>query len=114
MRKAAAEQGADLERYSGLKPEAVLEQRQAAWEERLQALATAAKIDLGGVAAPKSHPDKALLAAAMKQSGSVSNRWLAQRLAMGQPASASQFARRWMLRPAGRARTDALLSRVKA
>ena len=69
------------------------------------------EIDLKKLPAPKSHPDKALLAAAMKRSASVSNAWLAERLAMGQPASASQFARRWMLREDGRAAVETLVGR---
>lgn len=113
MKSAAAEQGADLERFEGLEPEAVRQEREELWEERLQALARHAKIELQELPAAKSHASKALLAAAMKASSSVSNAWLAQRLGMGQPASASQFARRWMLNPDGKAATGALLSRVK-
>ncbi len=115
MREEAAKKGADLEgeRFGGLEPDEVRAERSLVWEERLQALARAAKIDLTKLPAPKSHPDKALLAAAMKQSTSVANGWLAARLQMGAPASASQFARRWLLRAEGRAATQALLSRVK-
>ena len=51
--------------------------------------------------------------AAMKQSSSVSNVWLAERLGMGKPASASQFARRFLLSQNGKVRVDTLLSRVK-
>jgi hypothetical protein len=49
----------------------------------------------------------------MKRSTSVANGWLAARLAMGEPASASQFARRWLLTAAGEQATEDLLSRVK-
>jgi hypothetical protein len=49
----------------------------------------------------------------MKRSTSAANAWLAERLAMGEPASASQFARRWLLTEPGRAATERLLSRVK-
>jgi hypothetical protein len=51
---------------------------------------------------------KSQLAAAMKARCPVSNAWLADRLAMGQPASASQFARRWML-DSNRKRSDRAL-----
>ena len=115
MRGKAAERGADLEgvRFGGLEPEELLAERTAAWEERLQALARAAKIDLEKLSEKKSHPDKSLLASALKQSCSASNGWLSARLDMGQPASASQFARRWLLSPSGHKATSALLSRVK-
>ncbi|MSU51291.1 MAG: hypothetical protein EXS37_19755 [Opitutus sp.] len=89
------------------------QEREEQWEERLQAFARRSKIDLQTLPTAKSHPSKTLLAAAMKASSSVSNRWLAGRLAMGKAASASQFARRRMLAPKGRAETEALLSRVK-
>ncbi len=110
MKRAAAEAGADLERFSGLAPEEVRHERHKQWEERLNTLAQAANIDLRTLPAQKSHPDKAKLAAAMKASSSVSNAWLAARLNMGKPASASQFARRWMLDPERRAAVMALVS----
>ena len=115
MRKEAAGKGVDLEgeRFGGLEPEELMSERALVWEERLQVLAKAAKIDLGKLPAPKSHSDKALLAAAMKRSTSVANGWLAARLEMGAPASASQFARRLLLTEAGARGVTALLSRVK-
>ena len=113
MKIAAAEKGADLERFAGLEPAMVRHERSEAWEERLQNLARAAKINLNTLPSPKSHPSKARLAAAMKASCSVSNAWLARRLDMGKPASASQFARRWMLDADRRAEAEQLLSRVK-
>ena len=85
------------------------EARAELWEEQLLILARRAKIDLQQLPAPKSHPDKALLAAAMKRSTSVANAWLAERLAMGQPASASQFARRWLLRAEGRTAVEKIV-----
>jgi REP element-mobilizing transposase RayT len=115
MRQEAAQRGADLERarFAGLEPDEVQAERAAAWEEQLLAFAKAAKIKLETLPAQKSHPNKALLAAALKQSTSVSNGWLAHRLQMGRPASASQFARRWLLTVTGRKATEQLLSRVK-
>lgn len=112
MRAAVAQQ-AEGERFRGLEPAVVREEREAQWEEQLQALAGAAKIDLGKLSPKKSDAGKAMLAAAMKRSCSVSNGWLARRLGMGQPASASQFARRFMLDARAVARVEALLSRVK-
>jgi len=113
MRKVLVERGAAVERFGGLEPAEVQAERSHAWEEQLQVLARRAKITLSALPSAKSHPNKAMLAAAMKASHSVSNRWLAERLAMGQPASASQFARRWMLDPTRRTAVSALLSRVK-
>jgi hypothetical protein len=63
--------------------------------ERLVTLAKAAKIALTKLPGQRSHPDEVLLAA--------------ERLAMGQPASASQFVRRLLLREEGRARVAKLL-----
>lgn len=88
-------------------------ERVARWEERLRVLAQEAEINLETLPLQKSHPAKALLAAALKQSTSVSNGWLSERLGLGPPATASQFARRWLLTPAGRKATGQLLSRVK-
>ncbi len=101
------------ERFAGLEPATVRAERAASWEKRLVAFATAGKIDLTKLGRQKSHPDKVQLAAAMKQSSSVSNRWLATRLGMGQPASASQFVRRHLLTKEGQAASTSLLSRVK-
>lgn len=99
MRAEARERGASLDRvrFEGLEKEEVLAEREAIWEEKLQRSALVAKVDLQKLPARKSAPEKVLLAAVMKHCTSVSNGWLARRLEMGQPASASQFARRWML-----------------
>src|SRR4051812_8879307 len=48
---------------------------------------------------PPSADEKALLAAAVKKSCSVSKGWVAERLQMGQAAPVSQFARRWQTQP---------------
>jgi REP element-mobilizing transposase RayT len=113
LREEMVIRGMQLNRFAGVEPEHVREERSLHWEERLQALAKAANVDLVQLPAKKSHPDKVRLATALKQSTSVPNAWLAQRLGMGQPASASQFVRRWQLREEGRAATAALLSKVK-
>lgn len=113
LRKQAAARGAELERFVGLAPEEAKAERHEAWEETLQRLARAAKIDLEKLPAKKSAEPKALLAAAMKRATSVSNAWLAERLAMGEPASASQFARRLMLTEDGPGKVTELVERVR-
>lgn len=100
-------------RHVGLGPQEIRAEREQIWDEQLQAYARAAKIDLADLAPQKSHPDKTLLAAAMKQRSSVSNGWLAERLGMGEPASASQFVRRRMLDKPGRIEVEQLLARVR-
>ncbi len=113
LRQEMVTRGLQLNRFAGVEPDHLREERSRQWEESLQALAKAAKVNLAQLPPRKSHPDKVRLAAALKQGTSVSNAWLAQRLGMGQPASASQFIRRWQLREAGRKATAALLSKVK-
>ncbi len=116
MRKEAAQLGAKWKRSqtTGRKPVVGLAERAVTWEKQLLRLAKAAKINLNTLPKKKSHEDKMLLAAALKQSTSVSNRWVSERLQMGVPASASQFARRWQLEAAGRKATEQLLVKVKA
>ena len=116
MRKEAAQLGVKWKRshMTGRKPIAGLAERALTWEKQLQRLAKAVKINLNKLPKKKSHEDKMLLAAALKLSTSVSNRWVSERLQMGAPASASQFARRWQLTPAGRKATEQLLAKMKA
>ena len=97
MQQDAAQRGTDLDRdrFGGLVPDAVQAEREAVCEERLVSLAQEAKINLATLPAKKSHPNKALLVAALKQSTSVANGWISQRLQMGPPASAGKFACRW-------------------
>ena len=61
----------------------------------LQKLAASIAIDLTGLPAQKSAPEKLQLASALKQLTSVSNRWLAQRLQMGAPTGVSSFLHRF-------------------
>lgn len=109
----AKRRGVELEqqRISGLTASEVKGERFALWEERLVAFADLAKVDLKKLEPKKSHPDKVLLAAAMKRTTSVSNPWLATRLDMGKPASASQFIRRYLLEESGSRAVDSLLSK---
>jgi putative transposase len=115
MKREARERGAALEsgRFEGIEPESLRGEKMQAWEDRLQALGHAAKIDLKRLGEKKSDPAKVLLAAAMKQSSSASNGWLSERLAMGKPASVSQFARRLVLTDKGARAVRRLLSQVK-
>jgi REP element-mobilizing transposase RayT len=68
------------------------------WEEKLQAAARALGISLDTLDAQRSATDKVTLAAVLKAATSVTNRWLAERLQMGEPASVSQYVRRLHLR----------------
>ena len=115
LKEEALRRGADLdrERFGGLGPTEARAEREAAWEQRLDGLARAAQIDLGALPERKSAAPKVLLAAAMKQSTSVSNGWLAEHLQMGRPASVSQFVRRLLLNRSAKRELGALLSRVK-
>lgn len=74
-----------------------LEARAELWEKKLQTAATALEISLQKLPSPRSAPDKVALAALLKQTTSVTNAWLAERLQMGQPASVSQYVRRFRL-----------------
>lgn len=112
LRRQAAERGAELDRFAGLDPDEARAERHEAWEESLRRLARLAKVDLRNLPAKKSAEPKALLAAAMKRTTSVSNRWLAERLDMGASASASQFARRFVLHDDGARQVGALVKRL--
>jgi len=103
----------DLHRFGGLGPDEVRIEREELWEERIQLLAKEANVELAQLAPRKSAPQKVLLAAALKESTSVSNGSLSQRLGVGETASASQFVRRLLLTLKGRATVKSLLSRVK-
>jgi len=88
--------------------------RQEVWEERLTELAAAAGINLAQLGPRKSDPDKVLLAALMKATTGVANGWLHERLAMGTPASVSQFVRRFRLEGGTESRRyQVVLSKVK-
>jgi hypothetical protein len=115
MREEALNKGAflDLSRFAGIEPDRFDAERREIWEERLQELAKAANVDLAQLPTQKSAPSKVLLAAALKQSTSVSNGWLAERLQMGKAASASQFVRRAKLDSKTSKKIEKILSRVK-
>lgn len=96
-------------RFSGLEADERKSEQAAMWEEALLAFAGSAGVNLAALPAKKSAEQKVLLAAAMKQATSVSNGWLAERLGMGEPASVSQFVRRWRAEPRRRRVVDALV-----
>lgn len=73
------------------------EARAALWEEKLRVGAKALGVALNRLPARKSAPEKVKLAALLKATTSVSNRWLAERLAMGRPGSVTQWVRRFRL-----------------
>lgn len=113
MKQAHDLQGAEDDRFAGLEAEAVQTERREAWERQLARLARLVPIDLTHLPARKSDPHKVLLATALKQSTSVSNRWLAARLDMGKPSSVSQFAGRLLRQSDGKLRVRSLLSKVE-
>jgi REP element-mobilizing transposase RayT len=67
------------------------------WATKLKEGARLFKIKLDRLPTKKSAIEKVRLAAFMKVTMGVSNAWLAKKLAMGQPASVSQFVRRFKL-----------------
>ena len=86
--------------------------RASIWEARLVLAARIAGIDLAQLGPAKSAPDKVLLATVLKLTTDVSNRWLGERLAMGTPASAGEFAGRFVRR-GGSKRLREVLQRLQ-
>jgi hypothetical protein len=64
-------------------------------EEKLRVAAKALGVALNRLPAKKSAPEKVKLAALLKATTSVSNGWLAERLALGRPGSVTQWVRRF-------------------
>jgi len=102
----------DLERAQMLGTGAVKEWRERQWEQKLRAAAGSLGINLARLPGQRSAPEKVRLAAVMKSGSSVSNGWLARRLDMGQPASVSQYVRRFHLARSGE--RDARFQRAAA
>jgi putative transposase len=71
--------------------------REALGEEKIREIAAAFKIDLDQLPPKKSAMPKLVLAAMMKSTTSVTNRWLATRLSMGKPSSIGSLLRRFRL-----------------
>ncbi len=95
---------------AGLDPDVRQAEREHHWETTLVDLARRAGVELTSLSGRKSAPAKVLLAAALKTTTSAANGWIARRLGMGQPASVSQFTRRWLADPDRRREVDALLA----
>ena len=113
LQKDLAKLGGDLEQVRLLGGELVPEWREEHWEQILRKGAQVLKIDLDRLPARKSAVEKVRLAALLKARSAVSNGWLATRLGMGQPASVSQFVRRFRLAQGDKTAVfQAALSRV--
>lgn len=114
LRKELRQKGALLDRASLFGTDAVAALREEEWEEQLTKAAKALRINLDKLGPRKSAAEKVKLAAAMRAVTTASNGWLATRLAMGQPASVSQFTRRFRLDGGQDVRDfQAALSRIK-
>jgi len=114
--KRLKKKGADLDRSEllGVQSIELSDVRELHWESALSNWAKKARINLIDLSDKKSASGKVLLASLMKQTSSVSNSWLAERLSMGQPASVSQFVRRMELKRGELwEKKEKILSRVK-
>ena len=80
---------------------AIRQARSEAWEDSLRALARTLAIDLTCLPPKKSAPEKLALAAAMKDTTSVSLGWLAQRLEMGATDSVASLLTRFRTKGSG-------------
>jgi REP element-mobilizing transposase RayT len=110
MKKELVEGGAARDRFAllGADPDAHREMREEIWAEKLETAAEALGVSLVRLPEQRSAPVKVQLAALLKAATSVSNSWLAARLNMGQPASVSQYVRRFRL--AGETRKRAFIA----
>lgn len=84
---------------------AIRDARSEWWEDRLRVLAQSLAINLADLPRKKSAPEKLTLAAAMKETTSVSLGWLAQRLQMGATDSIASLLTRFRAR-GGRPRAE--------
>lgn len=91
--------------------EELFAEREARRETTLRRAADPAGLDLAALPGQKMAPGKCLLAAALRRTASVSNGWLARRLGMGRPATASQGARRRMMGERGKRECERLAAR---
>ena len=99
LKKGLQAQGDTRARFEllGADRSALLEARAELWEENLRAGAKALAVRLDRLPERCSAPEKVALASLLKQTTSVSNGWLTERLKMGRAASVSQFVRRFRL-----------------
>ena len=84
----------------GADRDALREARSEWWEDRLRVLAQSMAINLANLPRKKSAREKLALAAAMKDTTSVSLGWLAQRLQMGATDSVASLLTRYRAREA--------------
>ena len=87
----------ETSRFGGLEPDDWKAAREEEWQRRLDVAARHRGIDLANLPELKSAEEKVILAAVLKQTTSVTNAWLAARLRMGEPATVSQYVRRFRL-----------------
>ena len=115
MRDEAREKGALLDqvRFEGLDAKELAREREAYWEEILGKASALAGIDLDHLPKAKMAREKSLLAAVLKRATSVSNKWLADRLEMGMPSTASQAARRTFLDKSNKSEIERILRELQ-
>jgi putative transposase len=116
LKKDLVEQGGRGERFQllGADRTAHAELHTEIWEDKLKALEKGLGVRIEQLPAKKSVPEKVMLAVAMKMRTSVSNGWLAERLSMGEPATVSQYVRRFRLTGGDKKRSfHRLLSIIK-
>jgi hypothetical protein len=99
LKKELAHEAGAHERFAllGGDREAQQQLKTELWEEQLVRAAKALAVDLADLPIRQSAPEKVQLAAIMKTASSVSNGWLAERLAMGAPGNVSQYVRRFRI-----------------
>ena len=101
-------------RFEGMTSAEWAAERSSRWELALRHMAREADVDLQHLGRPTNASGKVILAYLLKTTTDASNAWIAERLAMGQPATVSQNVRRFRLGgEATKPRLRALLSRVK-
>jgi len=116
MRQQLLAMGAGTGRFAllGADREGQRAAKEALWEEKLGQAAQSLEVDPERLPVRKNAPEKVKLAAVLKAGTSVTNVWLARRLAMGEPATVSQYIRRHRLaRGEQDARWQATLSKIK-
>ena len=116
MKEEALQRGAflDRERFEGLDKSEIQDARHVFWEDVLSQAAKLAGINLSKLPAAKTAPEKSLLAATMKQCTSAPNGWIADKLQIGKPATASQCARRWLLKNDQKMKVDRLVKQLRS
>ena len=101
-------------RFEGMSSADWAVERSRKWEEVLELLVSELKIDRKKLGPRTSDPNKVLLAYLLKRTTDVSNGWIADRLKMGQPATVSQYVRRFKLAKQDEtAEVQKILSRIK-